>query len=153
MAIGIAYLGHVFYGIPLGLFVQHSESAWRRLSSIPRAAYGVALALGCVAVCSPLLSAECKARDARAAPGEFRVEGKALNPDWLRIDKGGGIRIVNPGAQTAVVSIPAWNREWTLAPNDAVTVEFPTTGIIQVQVADPVRTRSSFVMVEPAESK
>lgn len=150
-AIGIAYLGHVAYGLPLGWLVTRWRETKRFLNSLPLAVRRgwpvVALLLILTGVWWPTW----RARDARVAPATFRVEGQRLNPGWLRIERGEEITASNPqGADVSLVN----KTEGQAIPLEAgaeTRLEFGREGIYQIFVATEDRTHSSFVIVEPVE--
>ncbi len=96
-AIGIAYLGHVFYGAPLGRIVQRMD----RLKEATRGPTPVLLAglvLGVVGWQQPWLTQEPAEEAARlSTPGTPAtvVEDDRFDPEWLRIDRDQCVLVVN----------------------------------------------------------
>jgi hypothetical protein len=145
-ALGIAYLGHVAYGVPLGWLVYR----WKNMK-LPNWLRWTAILLGCAAIAGPLVSPEAIERDGRAAEGEFRVEGERLNPDWLRIERGGKVRVHNPGAEYVKVRVRQNDMTIDVSAGKKDTLSFAAPGIYQVFIETERRSRSSFVIVEPVE--
>lgn len=150
-ALGIAYLGHVAYGVPLGLVVQHWERSLAYLRRVPREIHWFALLIWLLALLSPAFSPARSARNERAVPQTFVIEGKRLNPNWLRLERGERITVRNPGPEPAVVVRTDDGTRLELPPGSA-QLSFPQAGVMQIYVETVLRTRSSFVIVEPVES-
>ena len=151
--VAIAYLGHVAYGIPLGLMVQKWDATRRYLAGVPPLLGWLVVLIAAAGILGPMVSPDWIAQDSRAADGEFRVEGIRLNPDWLRIGRGESIRITN--GESGNVSIVVKGRPGAVAVESGAKrlVEFDRPGIYQVYVQTIRRSRSSFVIVEPVEAR
>jgi hypothetical protein len=149
-AIGIAYLGHIFYGLPLGWLVYKWKETGEQLRATPGLHKWMLVVVVCAAIAWPLLSPERIRRDARTTNGEFRVEGQRLNPDWLRINRGQEIGVLNPG-EDASVRVKQTNIARRIKSGQKETFFFQDTGIYQMFVETNRRTQSSFVLVEPVE--
>ncbi len=154
-AIGIAYLGHVAYGLPLGWLVYQwdERSAWSKLKpAVWRwVTFGVAFLIMAVIILSPLFRSNWIAREERALAGKLLVEGHRLNPDWVRIDRGQSITIQNNEDQAVVVVNNSTGMNWSLSAGTQESITFADTGIYQFFVETDSQTRSSFVIVEPVE--
>jgi len=150
-AIGIAYVGHVAWGIPLGLVIQHHRAVESFLARIPRALKWSSLALGCAALVAPVFIPRNIERDRAVIPGEFLRDGDRLIPSWQRIQHGGHADIRNPAEDSIWVRVR--DRDVRIAPQMSVVIDFPDPGIYQVFVETQRRSRSSFVMVEPVEDR
>jgi hypothetical protein len=150
-AIGIAYLGHVAYGLPLGVLAQRWEATRDYLAALPGSVKWTAALMAAVALAGPLVTPELARRDARAVAGEFRVEGSGLNPDWLRLDKGGAVRVLNPEPARATVVVRQTGQALSVEGGGRAEVTFDQPGVYQLFVQSAARTRSSFVIVEPVE--
>ncbi len=151
--IAIAYVGHVAYGIPLGLMVQHwgASAAWlRNLPPIGRIALIVVLA---ASVIGSLTVPEQVGDKGRKVNG-FIVEGGGLVPDWVRLRKPGPIYLKNgcAGPSTVVLNGTALP---PFAPCEEREVAIPDEGIARLHAVSPsFRSHSSFVLVDPvAQSK
>jgi hypothetical protein len=149
-AIGIAYVGHVFYGLPLGWLVYRWSVTQDQLQATAASHKWMLIVLACAAMAWQLFSPENIRRDARAIKGEFRVEGQRLNPDWLRINRGQEIGVYNPEEDTSV-RVKQTNIARRIKSGQKETFFFPETGIYQIFVETNRQTQSSFVMVEPVE--
>ena len=152
-AIGIAYLGHVAYGLPLGWVVYKWDKVDKPDQTMAK--YVVPLAgflIMSFIVLSPLVRPTWIAREERALADTLLVEEERLNPDWLRIGKGQSVTIQNTGGQDAVVVNKSENITIPLAGGESDSIWFPNTGIYQFFVETDGRTRSSFVIVEPVEA-
>jgi len=149
-AIALAYAAHVDYGAPLGAIVRNGSSVARWMSGLPRFFPAAPLILAAAAVAGPLTAPSWIERDSAARAGEFVIGGTSLHPDWLRINRGDAIIMTNPGTgphavevrDGPCVAVSAGSRE---------SLSFPEPGVFQVFVRTDRRTRSSFVIVEPAE--
>jgi hypothetical protein len=150
-ALGIAYLGHVAYGLPLGWLIYRWEATLERAAKTASWVKWIALVLGCAAIAGPLVTPEAIERDARAAGGGFRVEGARLNPDWIRIERGGSVRVYNPGAEPVKVRVRQNDMAIEVGGGKRDRLSFAGPGIYQVFVETGGRSRSSFVIVEPVE--
>lgn len=150
-ALGIAYLGHVAYGLPLGWLVYRWKPTLRYLVKLPGWLHWIAIVLICAAIVGPLVSPEAIERDARTAGGEFRVEGDRLNPDWLRIERGGEVQVYNPRPEPVTVRLKQSDMAAQVAAGGKQAFSFPRPGIYQVFVETLRPSRSSFVIVEPVE--
>ncbi len=149
--VGIAYVGHVFYGATLGRLVQRWGETRAALGAMPDSVRWALAAVACVLAAWPLLSVDNRRQDAAVVPSEFRVDGMALRPDWLRIQRGGEIRVHNPGAQAISVFDSLGGRFVKVPGGEKRALRFPATGIHQLYMKTDWRTRSSFVIVEPVE--
>lgn len=150
-AMAIAYLGHVGYGLPLGWLVNKWDDTTEQLAEIPGSHKWIILIIGCGLFAWPMISPGRAWRDTRAAPGEFRVEGNQLNPDFLRIKHDTQIQVFNPGANTISVRVKQNNVTTQVAGNHREALSFPKPGMYQVFVETDRRSQSSFVIVEPVE--
>jgi hypothetical protein len=149
-AIGIAYLGHVAYGLPLGwLAYKWGQTREQLAGMVWQKSLLLVLFAGVNAW--PLVSPESTKQDARAVKGEFRVEGRRLNPDWLRIRRGQEICVYNPGAEAVSVREKKSNVTTQVAGGQKEVFVFRETGVYQMFVETDRQTQSSFVMVEPVE--
>lgn len=150
-AIGILYLGHVAYGIPLGLLCQHWDASRRWLEGIGRPVILGFWGLFVLALAHPIIAPDDVARDKRRTHGELTVEGKRLNPDFLRIRHGEHAVFGNPTAEAVSVLIKNRNERIRVPAGGVTSRVFPDQGIYQVLVETDGRTRSSFVIVEDVE--
>lgn len=150
-AIGIAYFGHIAYGLPLGwlAFRWEETSAWLRQLSLRRVMQ--LLLIACAVMAWLIFWPTHVQRDARVMAGEFRVEAIALNPDWLRLTRGGSIQVFNPEARDITVVVRQTNAKHRIASQAKTTISFPQPGLYQLFVETSRQTRSSFVIVEPVE--
>jgi hypothetical protein len=148
-AIGIAYAGHIAWGVPLGVLVHQSDKTQAYLARTASSLKLSAFMLGCAALAWPMFSPGNIQRDRRVIPGEFRVEGDVLRPDWLRIGRGQEIRVFNPGAESATIRVQV--RDVSVASGQSAVIPFPDPGVYQMFVETSRRSRSSFVIVEPVE--
>jgi hypothetical protein len=149
-AIGVAYLGHVAYGIPLGKLIQHWKgvNAWLLTIPLPAKAFFVMLCL--LGLVRPILSPEEIQRDNLARIGQFQVYSGRLNPDWQRIQRGETIAFVN-GTTSGADLLVAQDPPAPFAANSEIKHTFEHTGVFPVAIKGPHRNRFSFVIVEPVE--
>jgi len=148
-AIGIAYSGHVAWGIPLGLVIQHHREVEAFLARIPRALKWLSVALSGAVLVSPIFIPRNIERDQAVAPGEFLRDGDRLIPLWQRIQRGESTTIRNPDNDS--IWVRARDGDVRIAPHASAVIDFPNPGIYQLFVETHRRSRSSFVMVEPVE--
>lgn len=149
-AIGVAYLGHVAYAIPLGLMVRDPVRGLAWLG-VPRAIKWIAVGALCAAALWTVVSSENASRDARAVRGEFTVEGDRLNPDWIKIRKGEEVQGFNPQSADASVVVKKGDLRILVTSGQKQPIVFSKTGVFQVFVETGGRTHSSFVIVEPVD--
>ncbi len=159
-AILIAYWGHVAYGIPLGLFVQRWTRTHDQLNALPRLHAYIVLTFLLALLVAPLVLPHNIERDARRVSQTLRVEGKTLNPDFVRLKVGRDADPVqrfvifeNPDKEPVTIKIPKLQKEFPLAPGEKASVNFPKNGIYQAFVVNPIRTQSSFIIAEPVEQE
>ena len=154
-AIGIAYLGHVAYGLPLGWLVYKWDKTmtWKqRNPAVLRWAVPLsAVLIMAFIVFSPLVRPTWIARENRAVADTLLVEGIRLNPDWVRIDRGETVTIRNDENRDVSVVNNSAGTSLPITAGAQETVPFPETGIYQLFVETESQTRSSFVIVEPVE--
>ncbi len=150
-AIGIAYFGHIAYGLPLGWLACRWDETNAWLRQLPFRRVMQFLLVACAAIVWLIFWPTHVQRDARVTAAEFRVEGIALNPDWLRLPRGGSIHVRNPEAQDITVVIRQTNDRHRIPSQAKETISFPQPGIYQLFVETSRQTRSSFVIVEPVE--
>ncbi|MEW6129717.1 MAG: hypothetical protein AB1757_21945 [Acidobacteriota bacterium] len=150
-AIAIAYLGHLAYGLPLGLMIQKPEKTWNFTNQyryVLLASLSMATAMAALWL---LTAPSMRERDARVQPQTFRVEGKALNPDWLRIENHEQIKIDNSQSDAISVRVKQTNQTMQVESEQVVPMRFEKTGIYQIFIETDAMTRSSFIIVEPVE--
>lgn len=141
-AIVLAYAAHLAYGFPLGYIVAVRPVHDRRL------AWGVVVGVCCFVLA--WIPAQ-RSRDARASTGGLRVEGRELNPTWLRLRSPGAVQVVNPGAEKVVVLQPSGKRELELEAGAERSWNFDQSGIYQCYIRTTGRSVSSFIIVDPVE--
>jgi hypothetical protein len=153
-AIGIAYLGHVAYGLPLGWLVykwdetvawENRPAAWRW--AVPLGAFLIMAFI----VLSPFIRPSWIERENQAVVNTLLVNDVRLNPDWVRIERGQTVTIRNDENQDKTVVNRSNNSTILLPAGGQETLTFPNSGIYQLFVETDGRTRSSFVIVEPVE--
>ena len=138
---GIAYLGHVAYGIPLGRMVRNWQSTCESLDAMPRRVQAT-LTLAAIGAIGWMLHTA----NPVVKPASFEIDGVRLVPDIQRIARGSSIEYRNAGAPAPVMLA---GREWKVENRLAVPMDRP--GIYQTWVRHEGRSRSSFVIVEPVE--
>lgn len=149
---GIAYLGHVAYGLPLGFLVQNWDATVDWLQRISRGVKWVALGIGVFALISPIFIPGNIVRDNQAAIKTLQVDGpRTLNPDFVRIKHGESITVSNPTSVDHTIHVKQTNQQFDLVSNAKETIAFPDEGIFQVFIETKGRPHSSFVVVEPVE--
>ena len=151
-ALGIAYLGHVAYGLPLGWVVYRWDETAAWLDELPRFFIGVGWAIAFVVAGGVAFSAENITRNNAAQPITFQIDADTLNPDWLRIDRGDTITVNNRSTTQQTIRDVKRSTSYPLASGEQTALTFTETGIYQLFVEVEGRTRSSFVIVEPVES-
>jgi hypothetical protein len=149
----VAYLGHVAYGIPLGLMVQRWEATRAYLTNAADFFKWTIALVVCAAAIGPLIAPEWVARDAGASSHALRVEGARLNPDWLKVNRGDDIQINNPETAAALVVVSQTGVTYRVEGGQTTTIRFDEQGIYQLYVQTDRRSKSSFVMVEPVEAR
>jgi hypothetical protein len=147
----IAYGAHIAYGVPLGKAVQKWQSTRTSLAQMPRVVRLTLLAAAILLLTHPLYSPGSVAADHRAAAGVFRVEGLALNPDWLRVQRGQSVIVSNAENHPVTVVFKELGQRMSLRPGESAQSPQFEPGIYQVFVETSGRTQSSFVLVEPVE--
>ena len=147
----VAYTAHIAYGLPLGKAVQNWHDTRSALQEMPIAARWTVLVIATLVLLHPFLSPDAAAADSRATAARFRVEGIALNPDWLRIRRDQSISLANPSDQPATVTIKDLGKSYDVGAGKSVATLPLLPGIHQFFVETPGRTHSSFVVVEPVE--
>lgn len=150
-AIGIAYLGHIAYGLPLGWLVYKWDITQNYLARISPLIKGLFILIAIVAMIGPLLAPEAVEKDSRAIDKTFRVEGLHLNPDFLRINQNGQIQVLNSEASQVSVILKDNMDPKTIEAGKSEVFSFPKPGIYQIYVKTQQRSRSSFIIVEPVE--
>jgi len=150
-ALGIAYLGHVAYGLPLGWLTYRWDQTSSWLNSTPLFLKVLAGLLCLAAIAGPMVSPGQVSRDRQAKTGEFRVSGSRLYPDWQRINKDESIRVFNPVVEPMTVTNKDAGQTVMIGAAGDVEFGFAQTGIHQFYVETGLRTHSSFVIVEPVE--
>ena len=149
--IAIAYLGHVAYGVPLGWLVWRWQRTRDWLATVPRPVWTLGAVLVGAALIGPFVSPDEQATGASESSVGFQVEGIRLRPDWLRIGRGETVRVGNPGPEAVTLRWKPGDATFNIPGGQQRGLNFPMTGIYQVFVETPLRTHSSFVIVEPAE--
>jgi len=149
-ATGIAYFGHIFYGLPLGWLVYRWNETQQQLRATTPANKWMLLIFACVPIAWTLFSPMNVRKDARANSGEFQVEGRLLNPDWVRIERGQEVGVFNPDEEVSV-RVKQTNFAKAIKTGQREAFSFPEMGIYQIFVETSGRTHSSFVLVEPVE--
>jgi hypothetical protein len=153
LAIGIAYLGHIAYGLPLGWLTYKWDRTQDYLARMSGLIKGLALLIAIAAIVGPLLAPEAVEKDSRAVAGAFRVEGLRLNPDFLRINKDGQVQVHNPESSDVLVILKDGMVSKQVESGKSEVFSFPKPGIYQIYIETQQRSRSSFIIVEPVELK
>jgi hypothetical protein len=147
--IAIAYLGHVAYGIPLGLMVQHWNSCVDFLRKLPRVVSAGFAALLAAAVIGALTSPSAREADAKVRAGGFSVDEARLVPDYARVLRPAAVALRNPcGGRTVVIVIDGAATSPLAACEERNVTLAPGVHQLFVQT-DGFRTRSSFLIVDP----
>ncbi|MFV2035192.1 MAG: hypothetical protein ACC631_08810, partial [Halocynthiibacter sp.] len=150
-AIGILYLGHVAYGLPLGFMVRDWDKWLGRLRGWSGIAKWGVIVAGLVWLVWEAVSPERMEFDRRSENNKLIVEGPLLNPEFLRIDLGEPVAIENPGEAAVVINKSTDEKyEMEAGSIDHFTPQRP--GIYQVFVEVDGKTHSSFILVEPVEN-
>ena len=151
--IAIAYLGHVAYGIPLGMMVQRWAGCAAWLRNLPPIGRIASIAVLAASVIGSLTVPEQVGGEGRKVNG-FIVEGGRLMPDWVRLRKPGSIYLKNGCAGPSTVVLNGTELP-PLAPCEEREVAIPDEGIARLHAVSPsFRSHSSFVLVDPvAQSK
>ena len=111
-AIGVAYLGHIFYGAPLGWIVQRMDR-WRGSARRPTPVLLAALVLVVLGWKQPWSTSAAADEAARlSTPGTPAtvVENVRFDPEWLRIDRGRCVLVDNRSDddyETPMGNVPA----------------------------------------------
>jgi hypothetical protein len=145
-AMSIAYMGHVAYGIPLGLMVQrwdHTRDSLRGMS------HSVLLLMAASVVV--LAGVYVSGDEPDLAPNSFVVDGRELRPAWLRADRGAAITIANPGDAAVRVRISQLADPIDVPARTSHVLSLVEPGIVQLAILTDRRTVSSFLMLEPVE--
>jgi hypothetical protein len=150
-AIGVAYWGHVAYGLPLGLMIYQWDETRDWLSSVPASTKWTGAVLSGAAALWPLFTPTDARQDVKAARAKFIIEGRRLNPDILRIRRGQMIEVFNPDSKPVSLLLKDTGKRAQIARGKKGSFAFPRAGVYQIFVETTQRTRSSFVMVEPIE--
>ena len=150
-AIGILYLGHVAYGLPLGFMVRDWDKWLGRLRGWSGIAKWGVITAGLIWLVWEAVSPERMEFDGRSEKNKLRVEGPLLNPEFLRIDLGELVTIENPG-EAAVVINKSTDERYKLEAGGLDSLALQGPGIYQVFVEVEGKTHSSFVLVEPVEN-
>jgi hypothetical protein len=149
-AMGIAYLGHVAYGLPLGWIVWRWDAAvtWtQQARRLLRWTAGIAV----VAIAIGQFSAYVDTPPSSWQP-TWTVEGGRLTPDWLRIEREEFIVVKNYQDTAVSIEINAGKAPVEIPAKGSAQLTFSRPGVFRVHVSTPARSRSSFVIVEPAEA-
>jgi hypothetical protein len=146
--IGIAYLAHISYAVPIGLMVMHWDDVadWMREK---RVVVGMFYLIFAVCFLPGLFAPGLIARDASATSGAFELRDYQLIPYMQRIKIGGSVTVHNTALVKKTVQIVDTGRTVSLAPNSTTNLDFATGGIYQLYVENPDGTTSSFVIVDP----
>ena len=151
-ALGIAYLGHVAYGIPLGVIVQKWDSIINWWEEMPATAKMFALSICLLALLSPLINPSRIAHDQQnQQPHSFIIDGETLNPDWLRLERNRPVTITNPHPNPVQLANKSQNQTDTIPAEGSLMLQFEQSGIYQLYIPNEGRSYSSFVIVEPVE--
>jgi hypothetical protein len=149
-AISIAYAGHIAWGVPLGIMVQHADAVQVYMARVSRPLKWAGLVVGIVALTWPWWSPAERRHDQFVTKGTFQADGDLLRPAWLRMQRGEPLWFRNPGTER--IAIRALASDVQVAAGDSARVVFPGAGVFQVFVETERRSRSSFVIVEPVEA-
>lgn len=150
-AIGIAYLGHVAYGLPLGWIVYKWDEVSGWLESRPGWLRHSWVIVGMVTFLAILLWPSGVARDNRLIEGTLQVEGHRLNPGWLRVERGTTVPILNSESLPVTVVNRTLDEMIDVPAGGENQAGFSEPAIYQIYVQTDGQTRSSFVIVEPVE--
>ncbi len=149
LRIGIAYYGHVGYGLPLGLMVARWGATSRILRSLPTVVRLVAIVIPLAAVTGSLTSVSAQLVDAGAENGRFVVEDARLTPGFLRPLGPREVALQNTcNAHSEIVMDATQNI--SLAPCQRLRLTNLQPGIHQLFVrSSNYRSHSSYILVDP----
>lgn len=153
-ALGIAYFGHFMYGLPLGHIVRKDDAMLSWLKTIPSGFQIFALlALFCFVI-GQTIRPDLVTADSGAQSAQFRIVGDNLEPDWIRVDHGQSVRIVNTNPLHAkTIDVKKTGEQIEIPKSGEREFKQPGTGIFQLFVQKQGRTHSSFLMIEPVEQQ
>jgi hypothetical protein len=152
-AIAIAYFGHVGYGIPLGIVVEHWSKSIEIIATTPPVLRWTIAAIVAAALVGPIASSEQQGRDLARTADTFDVDGNLLNPGWLRIERGKQVVVRNHGTVPVSIEVKQSHIDANLPIGASMPLKFEKPGIYQVFVKTDARSHSSFVIVEPVEDR
>lgn len=155
-AIGIAYVGHVAYGLPLGWLVYKWDEVGDWLGSRPGTLLQrTSLLLSLIPFLAILLWPSGLAQDSRAVDGALRVEGHRLNPGWLRVEHGSTVPIINDETRPVTLLNRTLDEQVIIPAGEQIPLTFSQPAIYQLYLQTDGQTdrqtRSSFIIVEPVE--
>lgn len=151
--LGIAYFGHVVYGIPLGLVVMKDAACISWLKTVPRGIYVFGYVAILAIMLGQILNPQLAASDKATLPQRFVINGDQITPDWQRVPRDSELVVFNESADAKTIVIKKLAKEIAAAPGESVVIPIPEPGIYQIFVQTSGRTRSSFLMVEPVETQ
>lgn len=152
-ALGIAYFGHVVYGIPLGIVVMKDAACISWLKTVPRGMYVFGYVAIFAIMLGQILNPQLAASDKATLSQRFVINGDVMTPDWQRVPRDSEVTVFNDSADAKVIVIKKLSKEITAAPGESVVIPIAEPGIYQIFVQTSGRTRSSFLMIEPVESQ
>lgn len=141
-ALGIAYLGHIAYGIPLGWVVMKSESL--KIKNWMKTA-------GVIGLCGFFVLSIFVPRVTTKKEKNFVIfEPTKVSPKIIRSVKGKKLIIHNNSQTSVTINSALVKKNITLNTNDKKSVTLNNTGIYILEFKpDTGRATSGFVIVEP----
>ncbi|MEW6282128.1 MAG: hypothetical protein AB1758_26215, partial [Candidatus Eremiobacterota bacterium] len=139
--IAVAYLGHLAYGLPLGLVVQHAEASLDWLRRLPVGFKLTGLGLCLLGVLSPAL------RPGEPPPRGYRIgHNLQAEPSWRRARPGTELEVLNPTANGVVVAF--LGERLSLPAGGRVILRARAKGVHPVVIEGEGLKRISFLIVE-----
>ncbi len=148
-ALGIAYFGHILYGIPLGMMTRNAASTLKWMKSIPKGFYVFGFLVAVASILGPFTTDEFAL--SKKQDRAFQIEGERIQPEWLRIRTGQVALIKNKDKKNNTVLLKKLDLELEVPANETRKIEISSPGIYQIFVKTPERSHSSFLMIEPVE--
>lgn len=148
----VAYYGHVAYALPLGMLVRSWSTAAQALRSVSPVYKITVPLIVAAAIAGPIIAPDHVKADTEARRSIFVIVGDHLEPSWQRLPGPGSVQVHNNCEGEATILLDAAPVA-QIQPCGWGTVMVRTPGIHLISIpATGLRTRSSFILVEPVSA-
>ena len=146
VALTLAFLGHIAYGLPLGFLVQKSDETLTWLRKLHPGLSGFSTLCFLLWMLSPVFDSDRHRLEQNLKRGELLRVGGQTFPDWIQLEQR-TLTVSNRGQQAGRYVVPKKALSLELEAGESGEIEFSAAGIYQIYLSTSERSHSSFIWV------